>query len=77
MQDTDRQVSKVNEQAIVLLQEGHVLEAKNLLQSARFRNTPTILSYSTIWVTRWSPLATTKGLCDHIPRRPACTRRSK
>ena len=34
MQDADRQVSKINEQAIVLLQEGHVLEGRNLLQSA-------------------------------------------
>jgi Flp pilus assembly protein TadD len=34
MQDADRQASKINEQAIVLLQQGHVLEARNLLQSA-------------------------------------------
>jgi Flp pilus assembly protein TadD len=33
VQDADRQVSKINEQAIVLLRDGHVFEAKNLLQS--------------------------------------------
>lgn len=46
MQDTDRQVSKVNEQAIVLLQEGQVLEARNLLQSAlpKYPNDPFLLN---------------------------------
>jgi Flp pilus assembly protein TadD len=34
VQDSDRQVSKINEQAIVLMRDGHVFEAKNLLQSA-------------------------------------------
>jgi Flp pilus assembly protein TadD len=46
MQDADRAVSKINEQAIVLLQEGHVLEARNLLQSAlpRYPHDPFLLN---------------------------------
>jgi Flp pilus assembly protein TadD len=46
MQDADRQVSKLNEQAIVLLQEGQVLEARNLLQSAlpKYPNDPFLLN---------------------------------
>src|ERR1039457_6645985 len=46
MQDADREVSKINEQAIVLLQEGHVLEARNLLQSAlpRYPHDPFLLN---------------------------------
>jgi Flp pilus assembly protein TadD len=34
LQDSDREVSKISEQAIVLFHQGHVGEAKNLLQSA-------------------------------------------
>jgi Flp pilus assembly protein TadD len=34
VQDSDREVSRLNERAIVLLQEGQVLEARNLLRSA-------------------------------------------
>lgn len=34
VQGSDREISKINERAIVLLQEGHVLEARNVLQSA-------------------------------------------
>jgi Flp pilus assembly protein TadD len=34
VQDSDQEVSKLNERAIVLLQQGHVFEARNLLQSA-------------------------------------------
>lgn len=34
VQDSDHELSKLNEQAIVLLQQGHVFEARNLLQSA-------------------------------------------
>jgi Flp pilus assembly protein TadD len=34
VQDSDQVVSTINERAIVLLQEGHVFEARNLLQSA-------------------------------------------
>jgi Flp pilus assembly protein TadD len=34
VQDSDQEVSRINEQAIVLLQEGHVFAARNLLQSA-------------------------------------------
>jgi Flp pilus assembly protein TadD len=46
MQDADRQVSKINEQAIVMLQEGQVLEARNLLQSAlpKYPNDPFLLN---------------------------------
>ena len=46
VEDSDRQVSKVNEEAIVLLQAGHVIEAKNLLQSAqpRFPHDPFLLN---------------------------------
>jgi Flp pilus assembly protein TadD len=46
VEDSDRQVSKVNEQAIVLLQAGHVIEARNLLQSAqpRFPHDPFLLN---------------------------------
>jgi Flp pilus assembly protein TadD len=46
VEDADRQVSKVNEQAIVLLQAGHVIEARNLLQSAlpRFPYDPFLLN---------------------------------
>ena len=46
VEDSDRQVSKVNEQAIVMLQAGHVIEAKNLLQSAqpRFPHDPFLLN---------------------------------
>ena len=34
VQDSDQEVSRINEQAIVLLQQGHVFAARNLLQSA-------------------------------------------
>jgi Flp pilus assembly protein TadD len=34
VQDSDHELSKLNERAIVLLQQGHVFEARNLLQSA-------------------------------------------
>ncbi len=34
VQDSDQELSKLNERAIVLLQQGHVFEARNLLQSA-------------------------------------------
>jgi Flp pilus assembly protein TadD len=34
VQDSDQALSKLNERAIVLLQQGHVFEARNLLQSA-------------------------------------------
>jgi Flp pilus assembly protein TadD len=34
VQDSGQEVSKINERAIVLLQQGHVFEARNLLQSA-------------------------------------------
>jgi Flp pilus assembly protein TadD len=34
VQDSDHELSKLNESAIVLLQQGHVFEARNLLQSA-------------------------------------------
>jgi Flp pilus assembly protein TadD len=34
VQDSDREVGRLNERAIVLLQEGQVLEARNLLRSA-------------------------------------------
>jgi Flp pilus assembly protein TadD len=34
VQGSDQEISKLNEQAIVLLQQGHVFEARNLLQSA-------------------------------------------
>ncbi len=46
VQDSDRQVSKINEQAIVLLRDGHVFEAKNLLQSAlpSYPNDPFLLN---------------------------------
>lgn len=46
VEDSDRQVSKVNEEAIVMLQAGHVIEAKNLLQSAqpRFPHDPFLLN---------------------------------
>lgn len=36
--DSDREISKINEQAIVLLQKGYVFEARNLLQSALARH---------------------------------------
>ena len=44
--DADQEISKVNEQAIVLLHQGHVFEAKNLLQSAlpRHPNDPFLLN---------------------------------
>jgi len=34
VQNSDQEISKLNEQAIVLLQQGHVFAARNLLQSA-------------------------------------------
>ncbi len=34
VQDSDQEVSRINEQAIVLLQQGHVFAARNVLQSA-------------------------------------------
>src|SRR5450755_4681611 len=34
VQGSDQEISELNEQAIVLLQQGHVFEARNLLQSA-------------------------------------------
>jgi Flp pilus assembly protein TadD len=34
VQDSDQEIGKLNERAIVLLQQGHVFEARNLLQSA-------------------------------------------
>jgi Flp pilus assembly protein TadD len=34
VQDSDHELGKLNEQAIVLLQQGHVFEARNLLQAA-------------------------------------------
>ncbi|MGD0569201.1 MAG: hypothetical protein ABSA78_12410 [Candidatus Sulfotelmatobacter sp.] len=34
VQDSDQELSKLNEQAIVLIQQGNVFEARNLLQSA-------------------------------------------
>jgi Flp pilus assembly protein TadD len=34
LQDSDQEISKINERAIVLMQEGHILEARNMLQSA-------------------------------------------
>jgi Flp pilus assembly protein TadD len=34
VQDSDQEISKLNERAIVLLQQGNVFEARNLLQSA-------------------------------------------
>jgi Flp pilus assembly protein TadD len=34
VQDSDQEISKINERSIVLLQQGHVFEARNLLQSA-------------------------------------------
>jgi Flp pilus assembly protein TadD len=44
--DSDQELSKINEQAIVLLEKGHVFEAKNLLQSAKERhpNDPFLLN---------------------------------
>ncbi len=33
VQDSDQEISKINEQAIVMLQKGYVFEARNLLQS--------------------------------------------
>src|SRR6202167_5655562 len=36
--DSDHELSKLNERAIVLLQQGHVFEARNLLQSALLRH---------------------------------------
>jgi len=46
VQSADREISKVNEQAIVLLHQGHVFEARNLLQSAlpRHANNPFLLN---------------------------------
>jgi Flp pilus assembly protein TadD len=46
VQNADQEISKVNEQAIVLLHQGHVFEAKNLLQSAlpRHPNNPFLLN---------------------------------
>src|SRR6202167_3140115 len=34
VQGSDQQISRLNERAIVMLQQGHVFEARNLLQSA-------------------------------------------
>lgn len=46
VQDADQEIGKVNEQAIVLLHQGHVFEARNLLQSAlpRHPNDPFLLN---------------------------------
>ena len=46
VQDSDQEISKINERAIVLLQKGQVFEAKNLLQSAQARhaNDPFLLN---------------------------------
>jgi Flp pilus assembly protein TadD len=46
VQDSDQEISKLNERAIVLLQQGHVFEARNLLQSAlpRHPNDPFLLN---------------------------------
>jgi Flp pilus assembly protein TadD len=38
VQDSDQEVSRINERAIVLAQQGHVFEARNLLESALSRN---------------------------------------
>ena len=38
VQDSDQEVSRINERAIVLLQDGHVFEARNLLQSTLQRH---------------------------------------
>jgi Flp pilus assembly protein TadD len=38
VQDSDQEISKINERAIVLLQRGQVFEARNLLQSALLRH---------------------------------------
>ena len=45
VKDSDQEVSKLNERAIVLLQQGKVFEAKNLLRSAlpRYPNDPFLL----------------------------------
>jgi Flp pilus assembly protein TadD len=46
VQDSDREVSKLNEQAVVLLQNGQVFEARNLLRSAlpRYPHNPFLLN---------------------------------
>ena len=46
VQDSDQEISKLNERAIVLLQQGHVFEARNLLQSAlpRYPRDPFLLN---------------------------------
>lgn len=46
VQDSDKEISQLNERAIVLLQKGYVFEAKNLLQSAlpRHPHDPFLLS---------------------------------
>ncbi len=38
VQNSDQQISRLNERAIVMLQQGHVFEARNLLQSALSRH---------------------------------------
>jgi Flp pilus assembly protein TadD len=46
VQDSDREISKINEQAIVLMQQGRVFEARNLLRSAlpRYSQNPFLLN---------------------------------
>jgi len=46
VQDSDQELSKLNERAIVLFQQGHVFEARNLLQSAlpRYPHDPFLLN---------------------------------
>jgi Flp pilus assembly protein TadD len=46
VQDSDQEVNRINERAIVLAQQGHVFEARNLLQSAlpRHPNDPFLLN---------------------------------
>ena len=46
VQNSDQELSRLNERAIVLLRDGHVFEAKNLLQSAlpRHPNDPFLLN---------------------------------
>ena len=38
VQDSDQEVNKINEQAIVLLKDGQVFEARNLLRSELLRH---------------------------------------
>jgi len=46
VQDSDQEVNRINERAIVLAQQGHVFEARNLLESAlpRHPNDPFLLN---------------------------------